>query len=156
MTHFVTFLQILLYGVSLPAAGSCSELCNGPGHVCMLLWRGSLPQAGHLPEGCCECLWVGLRLWVKRSKTLCCKGWTVVVNLMELKCTMYFWFSTDGDILCHGYATRVSWTTWTVYCMFIQCSSQVHEFLLRCSVCVKHLFFSISNHKERKKPQLLG
>lgn len=130
MTYFVTFLQILLHGVSLPAAGSCSELCDGSGHVCTLLWRGSLPQAGPLPEGCCECLWVGLLLWVKDSKTFCCKDWTEVVNLMELKCTVYFWFSTDGNIFCHGYATWASWTTWTVYCMFIQCSSQVHEFLL--------------------------
>lgn len=55
VTPFVTFLQVLLHGVSLPAAGSCSELCDGPGHVCTLLWRGPLPQAGRLPEGCCEC-----------------------------------------------------------------------------------------------------
>lgn len=130
VTHFVTFLQILLHGVSLPAVGSCSELCDGSGHVCTLLWRGSLPQAGHLPEGCCECLWVELLLELKASKTFYCKNWTVVVDLMELEWIMYFWSSTDGDILCHGYATRPSWVTWTVYCMFIQCSSQVHELLL--------------------------
>lgn len=35
-------VQVLLHGVSLPAAGSGSELCDGTGHVCTLLWRGSL------------------------------------------------------------------------------------------------------------------
>lgn len=90
VTHFVTFLQIMLHGVSFPAASSCSELCDGPGHVCTLLWRGSLPQAGHLPEGCCKCLWVGSLLEVKASKTFYYKNWTVVVNLMELECFMYF------------------------------------------------------------------
>lgn len=53
---FDTFLQVLLHGVSLPPAGSCSKLRDGPGHVCMLLWSGSLPQAGCFKKGCCECL----------------------------------------------------------------------------------------------------
>lgn len=37
-----TFLQVLLHGVSLPAVGSGTKLCDGFGHVCTLLWRGSL------------------------------------------------------------------------------------------------------------------
>lgn len=47
-------LQVLLHGVPLPAAGSGSKLRDGAGHVCMLLWRGSFWQAGHLIKGCSE------------------------------------------------------------------------------------------------------
>lgn len=37
-------------------------------------------------------------------------------------------FSTDGVILCDGHAARAAWTAWTVYCVFIQRSSQVQDF----------------------------
>lgn len=40
----------------------------------------------------------------------------------------YAMFSTDGVILCDGYAARASWTAWIVYCVFIQRSSQVQDF----------------------------
>lgn len=47
-------LQVLLHGFSLPAAGSGSKLCDGAGHVCTLLWRGPLWQAGQFFTGCSE------------------------------------------------------------------------------------------------------
>ncbi|KAM8915551.1 sodium-dependent multivitamin transporter-like isoform 5-T7 [Spinachia spinachia] len=46
--------QVLLHGVSFPAVVSGSELCDGTGHVCTLLWGESLGHAGHLFEGCGE------------------------------------------------------------------------------------------------------
>lgn len=98
---------------------------------------------------------LGSNCGFKRSKPLCWKGWTVVVNLMELKCSMYLWFSTDGDILCHGYASRAPWTTWTVYRMFVQCSSQVHEFLLRFfCVCKTYFLFHFQSQRKGKKAPL--
>lgn len=42
---------------------------------------------------------------------------------------------TGSHILCHGHVTGAAWTSWTVYCMFIQCGSQVSKLFL-------HLFFS--------------
>lgn len=44
----------------------------------------------------------------------------------------YFLFcrllSTDGDILCDGHAAGAAWTPWTLYCVFVQCSSKVSHF----------------------------
>lgn len=37
-------------------------------------------------------------------------------------------FSIDGGLLCDGHAARSAWTSWTVYRMFVQCSSQVRDF----------------------------
>lgn len=45
-------------------------------------------------------------------------------------------FSTDGDILCDGYAARSAWTAGTVYCMFIQCSSQVQHIIVSTGAIV--------------------
>lgn len=67
---------------------------------------------------------------------------------------------TGGHILCHGNAAGAAWTSWTVYCVFIQCSSKVSTssppFIFFLSVmfcfCFKLLLSpSLSSHCKQPK-----
>lgn len=67
---------------------------------------------------------------------------------------------TGGHILCHGHAAGAAWTSWTVYCVFIQCSSKVSTssppFIFFLSVmfcfCFKLLLSpSLSSHCKQPK-----
>lgn len=64
-----------------------------------------------------------------------------LTNSLMAACFLFcFIVWTGGHILCHGNAAGAAWTSWTVYCVFIQCSSKVcmsfpHSFFLSLCFC---------------------